>query len=410
MKKLNIGRIPTVLIMLGIFVSIGAVTYGITTNRFSAERASASVITSFISTNTFAVLAGTGITNTGSTVINGDIGSFATPSIGGFPPGILGPGSTNHGGDGVTQQAKIDLQAAYNYAAAQASTSDLTGQDLGGMNLLPGVYHFSSAAQLTGPLTLTGSGVYIFQIGTTLTTASASSVILAAGAESCNVFWQVGSSATLGTASTFEGTIMADQSITLTTSATLDGRALAQNGAVTLDSNTITIPSCGGLPPPTPTTATFKIIKTVVNTNGGTKTVSDFPLFIGASPMVSGVATTTLAAGSYTATETNTAGYTASAWGGDCNADGTITLAGGADKTCTITNTEVTPVSTRGVSGQFAAPTASSATTSTTSSATDTTVTTVSTTTTQTSASEVAIPVRTVTTPALPNSGYGPRK
>jgi hypothetical protein len=186
----------------------------------------------------FAVLAGAGITMTGPTTITGDIGSFPTPTIG-F--GALTLNGTNHGGDAVTQGAKSDLTTAYNTAAGSGPTSPEVA-DLGGQTLTPGVYNSASSLGLTGTLTLSGtsSDVWIFQAGSTLTTASGSRVAFIGGATSCNVFWQIGSSATIGTGSTFKGTIMALTSITVTTGATIDGRALARNGAVTLDTNTIT--------------------------------------------------------------------------------------------------------------------------------------------------------------------------
>jgi len=160
----------------------------------------------------------------------------------GFPPGSVT--GTQHVADAVALQAKNDLVTAYTDAATSPSTSNLTGQDLGNKNLTPGVYTFSSSAQLTGPLTLSGNGVFIFQIGSTLTTASNSVVLLTNGAQACAVYWQVGSSATLGTATQFQGNLMALTSITMVTGANiLTGRALARNGALTLDTNRITPPS-----------------------------------------------------------------------------------------------------------------------------------------------------------------------
>lgn len=198
----------------------------------------------------FAVLAGSAITNTGPTTINGDVGISpnGSSSVTGFPPGIINGGT--HYADAVGLQAKNDLTTAYTDAANQTPFVDITGQNLGGKNLTPGTYHFSSSAQLTGPLTLSGFGIYIFQIGSTLTTASGSSVLLTNGAQACGVYWQVTSSATFGTATSFQGTVMALASITMTTGATLIGRALARTSAVTLDTNTITRPAaaCAGLP------------------------------------------------------------------------------------------------------------------------------------------------------------------
>jgi hypothetical protein len=200
----------------------------------------------------FAVLAGAGITNTGATTTTGDMGTFPTTSETGFGPGAnavtFNGGSVNHAGDAVTQGAKNDLVTAYTDAANETPCTPLG--TLTGANLTPGTYCFSSSAGLTGPLTLTGFGVYVFQIGSSLTTASASSVILAGGAQACGVYWQVTSSATFGTGSSFAGTVMALQTITMTTGMTLNGRALARNGAVTMDTNTITRPAalCSSLP------------------------------------------------------------------------------------------------------------------------------------------------------------------
>lgn len=197
----------------------------------------------------FAVLAGTGITNTGATTITGDVGLSPGSSITGSPT-VIG---TVYVDDPTAVQAKSDLTTAYNSAASAPSTSNLTGQDLGNMNLSPGVYTFSSSAQLTGALTLSGSGVFIFQIGSTLTTASGATVLLVNGAQACNVFWQVGSSATLGTTTQFQGTLMALTSIALDAGANiLDGRALAQDGAVTLDDNQITAPTTCSAPSASP--------------------------------------------------------------------------------------------------------------------------------------------------------------
>ncbi len=196
----------------------------------------------------FAVLAGTTVTNTGPTVVNGgDVGVSPGTAITGFPPGTIAPPYTTHAADAVAAQAQNDLTTAYNTAAGLVPNQNLTGTDLGGLTLTPGVYFFSSSAQLTGTLTLNDQGnpnaQFVFQIGSTLTTASNSSVVTINGGSmpGCDVFWQVGSSATLGTGTAFEGHILALTSITMTTGATiLDGSALARNGAVTLDDNTIT--------------------------------------------------------------------------------------------------------------------------------------------------------------------------
>ncbi|HEY5521123.1 MAG TPA: ice-binding family protein [Candidatus Limnocylindrales bacterium] len=194
----------------------------------------------------FAVLGASTVTNTGPSVINGDLGVSPGSAVTGFPPGIVN--GTIHAADGVAAQAQSDLTTAYNNAAGQACNTNLTGQDLGGLTLTAGVYCFSSSAGLTGALTLNAKGVsgarFIFQVGSALTTASSSTVNYINGAQPCNVFWQIGSSATLGTATSFVGNIMALASITMTTGATLKGRALARNGAVTLDTNVITEATC----------------------------------------------------------------------------------------------------------------------------------------------------------------------
>ena len=195
----------------------------------------------------FAVLAGSGITNTGTTTINGDVGTYPTTSMTGV--GSLTITGTNHAGDAVTQTAKTDLITAYNTAAGSGPPIPVVA-NLGGQTLVPGVYNSASSLGLTGALTLSGGStdVWIFQAGSTLTTATGSSVVLIGGAQSCNIFWQIGSSATIGTGSAFKGTIIANDSITVTTGATIVGRALARSGAVTLDTNTITISTCSAPP------------------------------------------------------------------------------------------------------------------------------------------------------------------
>ncbi len=189
----------------------------------------------------FAVLAGSGITNTGLTSVSGDLGTFPTPAITGLAS--LSLTGSNQAGGATSQQAKTDLAAAFASLAARPSTGTITG-DLGGRTLTPGVYDAASSIGLTGTLTLDGQGdpnaVFILRAGSTLTTASASQVVLAGGARSCNVFWQVGSSATLGTGSILRGSILAATSITVTTGVTIDGRVLARTGAITLDSDSIT--------------------------------------------------------------------------------------------------------------------------------------------------------------------------
>jgi len=203
----------------------------------------------------FAVLAGAGVTNTGPTTLRGDLGTYPTTSTTGT--GTLTITGVNHGGDAVTQGAKRDLQTGYDTAAGEGPPHPITA-DLAGRTLTAGVYRSASTLGLTGDLTLDAGGnpdaVFVFQAGSTLKTASASRVTLTNGAQACHVFWQVGSSATLGTASVFRGSILALTSISVTTGVTIDGRVLARNGAVTLDTDTITTPTCSTLssPPSSP--------------------------------------------------------------------------------------------------------------------------------------------------------------
>lgn len=208
-------------------------------------------------TSSFAILAGTGITNTGATTITGDVGTFPTTTETGW--GSVTLHGTNHAGDLVTQGAKNDLVTAYNDAAGRTPTTTLSAGDnqLGGQTLVSGVYAFGHAttANLIGTLTLDGEGhtdaVFIFQASSDLVTASGSVVSFINGASACNAFWQVTSSATLGSGSTFGGTILTLTSATLASSATVQGRILARNGTVTLDTNTITSAACATTLPET---------------------------------------------------------------------------------------------------------------------------------------------------------------
>ena len=191
----------------------------------------------------YGVLAGTTVTNTGPSVITGDVGVAPGTSITGFPPGLIVQGSL-HSNDGPANIAKADALAAYNSLVGMTTTQDLTGFDLGGLTLTPGVYSFSTSAQLTGILTLDGLGMldpmFVFKIGSTLTTAANSSIILSNGTQGArDVFFQVGSSSTLGVNTAFAGTVIASSNNTLNTGASVNGRIISLNGAVTLDSNAI---------------------------------------------------------------------------------------------------------------------------------------------------------------------------
>ncbi len=194
-------------------------------------------------TASFGVLAGSTVTNTGPSKINGNLGLYPGTSITGFPPGtVIG---TIHQTDAVAQKAKSDLVIAYNDAAGRGPGA--AAGELGGRTLVAGVYT-GTALTLTGTVTLDAQGdpnaVFIFQSASTLITASNSTVALKNGARACNVFWQVGSSATLGTNTTFVGTVLALTSIAAQTGTTVNGRLLARNGAVTLDNNVITASTC----------------------------------------------------------------------------------------------------------------------------------------------------------------------
>jgi type VI secretion system secreted protein VgrG len=234
LKEMAARRIPAALVCAGAFL---------------CHAATATPMISLGSAGNFAVLAGSTVTSTGASVITGgDVGVSPGSAVTGFPP--LTPPFTFQEGNAAALQAQNDLTIAYNAAAGLPVTQNLTGQDLGGLTLTPGVYFFSSSSQLTGKLTLNDQGnpnaLFVFQIGSTLTTASDSSVVTingGSGAPGLEVYWQVGSSGTLGTDTAFDGNILALASISADTGATdLDGRFLARNGAVTLEGNTITVP------------------------------------------------------------------------------------------------------------------------------------------------------------------------
>ena len=199
------------------------------------------------SAKAFGVLGASTVTNTGRTTIKGNLGSFPGNAITGR--GLITLDGTFHAGDAVASRAQTDANGAFTLFSALPRTRDLSGSNLGGLSLTPGVYSFSSSAQLTGVLTLDFQGdpnsLFVFQIGSTLTTASASSVLALNGGANNGLYWLVGSSATLGTGTSFMGNLLARESITMTTGANIVcGRAIALTGAVTLDRNTISN-NCG---------------------------------------------------------------------------------------------------------------------------------------------------------------------
>jgi Ice-binding-like len=222
----------------------------------------------------FAVLAGTTITNTGATTVTGDIGVSPGSAITGFPPGTVS--GTTHTADAAAISAETSSTAAYIAATGETPFTTVAAGTLGGVTFTPGSYTSAGALSLTGTVTLNGEGdqnsVFILLAGSTLTTATSSSVVLENGAQACNVFWIVGSSATLGTSTSFAGTILALTSITLNTGASDAGRLQAQTGAVTLDDNSVTVPTCAAVT--TTTTAATPTTTTTVATVAATTTTT----------------------------------------------------------------------------------------------------------------------------------------
>ncbi len=258
----------------------------------------------------YAVLGGSTVTNTGNSVLNGSLGLSPGSSITGFPPGQVVPPATTDNNNPAAAQAQLDLTAAYIDAAGRPLDATTTA-DLADLVLVGGVYAGpdKSPLGLTGPLVLDAEGdpttVFIFQTDSTLITGSSSTVSLINGAQECNVFWQVGSSATLGTGSTFVGNILALTSITVTTDVTVYGRALARNGAVTLDDDTFVEPTCDL---EQPTTTTTEGPATTTTTEGpGTTTTTEGP---GTTTTTEGPGTTTTTEGPGTTTTTEGPGTT----------------------------------------------------------------------------------------------------
>jgi cytoskeletal protein CcmA (bactofilin family) len=205
-----------------------------------------------VNLGTFEILAGSTVTNTGATSVTGDLGVSPGTAVTGFPPGILR--GTLHAGDPTAAQAQLALTAAYNDAAGRSVGVIGIAGNLGGLTLAPGIYKSTSSLEISsGDLTLDAKGdanaVFIFEMGSTLVTTTGRKVILAGGARAANIFWQVGSSATLGTNSVFKGNILAMASITVTTGASVEGRLQARTGAVTLDTNAILMPAANALQP-----------------------------------------------------------------------------------------------------------------------------------------------------------------
>ncbi|HZQ87239.1 MAG TPA: ice-binding family protein [Acidimicrobiales bacterium] len=245
----------------------------------------------------YAVLGGSTVTSTGFTVLDGSLGLWPGTSITGFPPGIVLPPGTIDATNPAAQQAQSDLTVGYDNAAGRPLDGS-TPADLANQHLAPGVYAgpSKSALLLTGPLVLDGAGdptaVFIIQTDSTLITSSASTVTLVNGAQECNVFWLVGSSATLGTGSVFRGNILALTSITVNTSVVVHGRAMARNGAVTLDNATFVKPTCATSPPAPTTTAAPT---TTTAALGATTSTTAAPRATTSTTMAAAVTTSTTA-------------------------------------------------------------------------------------------------------------------
>jgi hypothetical protein len=312
----------------------------------TAGAAQAAISPSLGQAETFGILSSTYTNTTPGTTINGDLGYTTGPAT---PPTLNG---TTHVADATFTQAGTDQGVALSALASQDCTFEF---EPGGVDLAanaefptatypPGVYCATGALIVgTGGITLQGAGTYIFRTTGALDTVAGSEITLEDGASECDVWWTPIGAATLGANSTFIGTVINDVAITVGSTVTWTGRALSFGGTVTTDVDTISAPSCAVPPDPAPS-ASLTVTKNVVNDDDGTLDVSDFPLFINGVPVTSGVATTTLTPGAYTVTEIGDADYDAGAWGGDCAADGTIVLADGDSKTCTITNDDTESV------------------------------------------------------------------
>jgi type VI secretion system secreted protein VgrG len=329
-KKLNKKRVVITLAFSFIFILFGLA---------KPSKAFAATSPTLTDSESYSVLASSTVTNTGPTTTTGAVGVSPGTAITNFPPGIAGGGTHSNDASAIAAQADnfnvfdtLDQPCDQTFGAV-----DLTATFPAGVG--PGVYCSTSSFSLTGNLNLTGSGVWIFKTVSTLITSPGSSVT---GGDPCNAWWRVGSSATLDTTTSFIGNIFALTSITLNNSATLDGRALAKNGAVTLNTNTISGPICT---PPPPATATVHVIKHVINDDVGSATAPDFTIGVtGTNVSQSSFAGSeagvdvTLDAGPYSIDEDPVSDYTKS-----LSVDCSGTIAAGETKTCTITNDDIAP-------------------------------------------------------------------
>lgn len=322
----QVGRVrrPTIAALAGIGVIAAAAVLSV------SQPASAGIVPTvpLATAGNYSVLGATTVTNTNLSVIGQSVGLSPGPSIVGFPPGIVLPPGTIQGADAVTLQAQSDLTTAYVNAAGRSVEFPNTNADLVGLTLAPGVYAAASKAplRLTGELVLDGQGnanaVFIFQTDSTLITSSGSSIRVINGASECNVFWQVGSSATLGSGSSFIGNILALTSVTVESSAVVQGRALARNGAVTLDNNVFTAPSC--VPSnvlPTTTAATTTTVD-----SGQVTTSSQFTPVAITLPRTGSATTSPLGSTNVTLPSTGSSATSTSVAGGALLAVGVVAL------------------------------------------------------------------------------------
>lgn len=321
MKKINLLLITALMLL---------VVFGI-----APKTTLAAISPSLGSALDYAILSDTYTNTSAGTTINGSVGFTTGPAV--LPAGVhanYGSGApyASAGTSQATALSSLNSQVCtFTFASGAIDlAADTTHGPIGVYT--PGVYCIDGAASIgTAGITLSGSGTYIFRMTGALTTVD-NSVVSLDGASACDVWWTPGAATTLGANSTFIGTDIDAAGITLGNNVNWTGRALAFGGTVTTVLNdTITLPVC------TDPSATLTLVKTVINNSGGTKLVSDFPLFVGATAFTSEVATA-FSPGIHVVSETNVAGYTASVWGGDCDAAGNITLLDGDNKVCTITN------------------------------------------------------------------------
>lgn len=341
MKKFNKNSIGIIAIVSFAFVAIGLAGSNAVLAASSPGLGTAGA---------YSILAGSEVTNTGATTISGDVG--ISPGIGALPHysgfATVTIGGVVHDADSAALAAQGDKNTAYAALASQGCDITYAGafKELAGATLAPGVYCADRFFLSSGTLTLNGgaSDVWIFKSAADLiiTGGNSAKVIFTGGGLPCNVWWRVVSSATFDANSSLAGNILADTSITFASGASLNGRALARTAAVTLSSNSISGPTCAVIAPPEASgSGIINVVKRVINDNGGTKTISDFPLFINGEPVVSGVNNTFRApAAAFTVTESVDANYKRT-FSGDCDVNGQVNLIPGDYKLCIVTNNDI---------------------------------------------------------------------